>query len=289
MLLTIDIGGTTIKYATIDRDKNITNKGYINTETDDYKIFIKNLMDIYDQNNFVEGISLGVPGAVNSEGKSIGVSAIPCIFGNNIKVDLMNYTNKRVEIENDANCSAISELWDSKEIKDIVSIVIGTGIGGAIISDGELIKGAFGSAGEIGLISDVNENNKLINTTISMSQSATKYKLNNGGDATGKDLVELHRQGNKIATSYVKNFYRRIALLVMNLEFVLNPEKVVFSGAIINDPEFLSEVKISYNEILNANEGMYNPKSELSISSFGSDSNLIGAAYNWYRKVNKND
>ncbi len=286
MVLTIDIGGTSIKYAIVDKDKNISNKGSIPTELNDYSLFIKNLTDLYDQYNNVEGISVGMPGAIDDEGVSIGISAIPCIYQNNVKKDLEEYSNKRVEIENDANCSVISELWSDDAVKDIVSVVIGTGIGGAIISGGELVKGAFGSAGEIGIISDVNEDNELINTTISMSQAARKFNAEHGKNVTGKELVELQQQGDLLADKAVKNFYRRVALLAMNLEFVLNPERIVFSGAIINEPKFLELVNKSYNEILNANEGMYNPKSNLSISKYGPDSNLIGAAYNWYRKVN---
>ncbi len=284
MLLLIDIGGTTTKYAWIDEDKKLKNYNSIPTERYDYNIFISNLYNIVDKEE-IEGISISIPGSLDEKGESIGISAIPCIKNKNIKDDLSTYSNLRVEIENDANCSLLSELNDGKEIKSAAAIVIGTGIGGSIIIDNKIITGFNGAAGEFGLLSSV-QNGKLVIETLSASQAAVKYNEETGQDINGKELFEITNE-NSPAKELVEEFYQKLVGLIMNIESILNPEVIYISGAIIRDPEFLKNLEEKYSSLKQEFNDLYNPKSKIKAATYGSDSNLFGAAYNWYIKGEK--
>src|SRR5699024_11273333 len=79
-------------------------------------------------------------------------SAIPYIHGPNLKEALEERTQKRVEIENDANCAALAEIWQgsAKGKKEVAVIVIGTGIGGALVHQDASAQGDQLHGGEFG-------------------------------------------------------------------------------------------------------------------------------------------
>ncbi|MCG6197958.1 ROK family protein, partial [Anoxybacillus sp. LAT_38] len=69
-----------------------------------------------------------------------GSSALPCIHGPNFKEVFGGATGLPVELENDANCAALGELWKGagRHCRDIAFVIVGTGIGGAIVKDGRI-------------------------------------------------------------------------------------------------------------------------------------------------------
>src|SRR5699024_1216495 len=98
------------------------------------------------------GIAISAPGAVTDGGMINGGSAIPYIHGPNIKAMIETRTGLTVHIENDANCVALAEIWKgaAKTKKDVAVVVIGTGIGGALVKDGVIHKGGNLHGGEFG-------------------------------------------------------------------------------------------------------------------------------------------
>ncbi len=282
MILTIDIGGTTIKYSLVKKNKIIDKVKSIVTEKDSYDVFIKNLIKIYDSYEFLEGIAIACPGAIDDNGKSIGISAIPCIYDQNIKEDLEKYTGKKVAIENDANCSLISELWN-KEINSAASIVIGTGIGGSFIENGSLIKGYKKSAGEIGLFSTINTEGQFQMQSLSIIQATTKYNDISNEAINGIELFERYRNREELAINIVDEFFYKLVSLIMNIEFFINPEYIVISGGVIQENNFLELLEKYYNDVINKNEGMYLSRSKIVLSEYNSSSNLIGASYIWHK------
>ena len=105
-------------------------------------------------------MALSLPGAVDSETGIIGgSSALDYIHGPNIKEELEKRLQVRVEMENDANCAALAEVWKgaASDVNDCCFIVSGTGIGGAVVKNKRIHKGQHLHGGEFGyMIADFN-------------------------------------------------------------------------------------------------------------------------------------
>ena len=157
-----DVGGTTVKLGLFETTGNLIDTWEIPTVTDNNGAAI--LPDIsravagkMDEKNIspddVEGIGLGVPGPVGSDGTvfkcvNLGWDVI------NVEQILGELTGLRVKAGNDANVAAMGEMWQGggKGFKDVVMVTLGTGVGGGVIVDGKIVPGFHGAAGEIGHI-----------------------------------------------------------------------------------------------------------------------------------------
>ena len=157
----IDIGGTNLRGAVVDKEGNIHNRMKILSEADhgigvlidNLAGFIKNI----SQGEKLNDIGIGIPGIIDSNN---GVITQAPNISNVNNYPLRAVLNKKlgedmnVVIENDANCAALGEWWmgAAKEVDSMLIITMGTGIGGGIVLDGKLWTGADGMAGEIGHI-----------------------------------------------------------------------------------------------------------------------------------------
>lgn len=159
----VDIGGTTVKIGLFDKDGCVLDKWEIPTVKDnggdsvlpDIADSIKAKMQEkgIDQDD-IEGVGVGAPGAVDREGTLVngavnigwGVFNIPKVLG--------GYLDLPVKAANDANVAAFGEMWKGggKGHTNLVAVTLGTGVGGGIIINGEIVIGANGAGGEIGHI-----------------------------------------------------------------------------------------------------------------------------------------
>ena len=160
-LATIDIGGTGIKFASLTPDGKILDKASTPTPKtlEDLLAWLDQLLSERDY----RGIAMSVPGAVNQEtGVIEGISAIPYIHGFSWYEALAHH-QLPVHLENDANCVGLSELLAHPEIENAACVVIGTGIGGAMIINGKLHRGRHGLGGEFGYMTTIEPAEKLNN------------------------------------------------------------------------------------------------------------------------------
>ena len=145
-LLTIDVGGTSIKYASFDKGQ-LANKGTKATpKTLDafYQVFSE-IKEEVSQHTDLTGIAISCPGAVSkADGIIYGASALPYIHNFPIKTAFEELLGLPVSVENDANCAALAEVsyGAGKNYQDLLFFVIGTGIGGAVVLDKKIRHGA---------------------------------------------------------------------------------------------------------------------------------------------------
>ena len=150
--LSVDVGGTSMKFAYITENGEILNSQSIKTPDSLNKMYdaIQNCFHQYEN---IEGIALSMPGAVDSDKGIIGgSSALDYIHGPCIQKDLQDLLHVPVEMENDANCAALAEVWKgaAHDVDDCCFIVSGTGIGGAVVKDRRIHKGKHLHGGEFG-------------------------------------------------------------------------------------------------------------------------------------------
>src|SRR5699024_7450958 len=144
--LSFDFGGTFIKYALVQENAAISSENKVPTPSSLEGLFVLVTDVIYDfeSETFIEGIAISCPGTITQRGEIQGSSAIPYLYDIALKDLLEERTAKRVSIENDANCAALAELWKgtANGCHEAAVVVIGTGIGGAIIRNGRLYRGS---------------------------------------------------------------------------------------------------------------------------------------------------
>lgn len=156
----VDIGGTTVKMGLFGESGEILDKWEIITNTEnqgkailpDVAASILNKMKERELSGAsVLGVGVGVPAPVSGNGVVDGSANLGWGY-KEAKKELENLTGLKVKFGNDANVAALGEMWKGGGIgeKNVVMVTLGTGVGGGIVSDGRIVNGAHGAAGEVG-------------------------------------------------------------------------------------------------------------------------------------------
>lgn len=150
-LVCFDVGGTSVKYAVVKKGKILNKSSFVSKDDVDYLLEnMVNVVEMYRESFPIDGIGLSMPGAVSFSGIIYGYSALPTIHGPNWKNLLKQRTGLEVSIENDANCAALAEIMYGSGVnyQDAIFLVIGSGVGGAIVKDRQIHHGVHLSGGD---------------------------------------------------------------------------------------------------------------------------------------------
>lgn len=251
-IIGIDVGGTKILLQTFDEKLNLIDQIKIRTETKKgQKGFINQLYglidDYFDKN--VVGIGIAVPGIVDiNKGLLVKAPHLPT----NKNFPLIKLIKSRykvpVVIDNDVTAFLIAEkeTVKLKKYKNVIAVMLGTGLGGAIISNGEIVYGKNGYAGEIGHIV-INSDGQLKsleqNTSGSFVPKIAK-QLGIKKKIEARDLDKQIPETKKIKDHILKSF----GLGLANLNLIFNPDVFVLGGSIYQ--LFLSNKKNNLRTII---------------------------------------
>ncbi len=150
--LGIDIGGTKILYSVLDKDGNILSEIKKTSTPKTAEEIISVLKSIIKEHyNNIDVIGLSSAGAVNLENTMV-LSSTPNLPAGYNSIDFSKLSDKKVFVENDANCAVWAEYksGSAKGFNTVLMVTIGTGIGGGVVSDGKLFRGSTGNALEVG-------------------------------------------------------------------------------------------------------------------------------------------
>ena len=285
--LCIDVGGTAIKYGIIDSDLNLTDKGEVPTPHEGMDEYLDALEKIYRQaEDKVHGIAMSVPGVIDSEN---GI----CISGGNLKFvenyNLAEVLEKRlkvpVSIMNDAKSAAMAEArWGAlSDCPDGIVIVLGTGIGGALIKDGKVHFGKNFAAGEFSFIS-LGENMDSMEDTWAGRAGNPRLRtlvanakgIEDPESITGFDVFRWAEEGDSLVLMALEQFTRGIAHMIINLQVIYDPDRFVIGGGISRQPLLLQYIQKNldyfYTQFKWPGE-----KADVTTCKFFNDANLIGA------------
>ncbi|MBQ2213181.1 MAG: ROK family protein, partial [Erysipelotrichaceae bacterium] len=155
-LMTFDVGGTEIKYALMDEQFNIYERGYVPTPMDTFEHFRDAIDGIYRPHaDQVEGIAMSLPGFIDTEnGKVLGSGALRYNWRRPVGVQLAEYCGCPVILENDGKAAAQAEFscGSLQGCTNAAVFVIGTGVGGGLIIDKKIVRGIHACAGEFSFI-----------------------------------------------------------------------------------------------------------------------------------------
>lgn len=199
-----------------------------------------------------------------------------------------------VSVDNDARCAIIGEMNSGKlkKISNGIMIVLGTGFGGGLLINGQIVRGAHQSAGEFSFI----QTNKsmiptdffaLKNSVYSLLEPFAKSLDKTVTEVNGKEFFESVEIGNSSAQSILEDYCRSLAVQLWNLQAILDPEMIVIGGGISRQTIFLDYLKRALQIDLE-DERMRLLSKVISpyvvLSSLGNDANLIGAYHNFLKR-----
>ena len=286
-LLVIDIGGTSVKYGIWD-DEELGNKGSFKTpETwDDMRAEFLALKNCLGEGTKICGVAISSPGAVNqSKGVIEGSSAVPYLHGFPIFAELTELFQCPVSIENDANCAALAEIWkgEAKGLKNVLLVVVGTGIGGAVITDGKVWHGKHLFGGEFGyMLLKEDAIFSELGTAVNMARRVARRKNIPENELSGEAVFEMAEKGDLIAKEEVEAFYYYLALGIYNLQYSFDPEKIIIGGGVSSKKDLIPELNKRLERIIKQVEiAPFIP--EIALCKYKNDANLIGAVYNWHQ------
>lgn len=310
-LLGIDLGGTTIKFGILTLEGEVQEKWAIETNTlengrhivSDIVESLKHRLSLYGltKDDFL-GIGMGSPGAVDRTSKTV-TGAFNLNWADTQEVG--SVIEKEVGIpffiDNDANVAALGERWVGAGANnpDVVFVTLGTGVGGGVIADGNLIHGVAGAGGEIGhMIVDPENgftctcgNKGCLETVASATgvvrvarqlaeqyggSSAIKAAIDNGDTVTSKDIFIAAEDGDKFANSVVERVSRYLGLAAANISNILNPDSVVIGGGVSAAGEFLRSRVEKY--FVTFAFPQVKKSTKIKIAELGNDAGIIGAA-----------
>ncbi|GIN63972.1 transcriptional regulator [Robertmurraya siralis] len=290
-----DVGGSAIKYSLMDETGAFLEKSSVATPKDGLDSFldiIDSTVKNFQKNHEISGIALSMPGAVDVDSGFIkGITAIEYIHGPNIKEMIQERTQLRVELENDANCAGLAEGWigAAKGIKDYICIIIGTGIGGALVLDQKIRHGKNLFGGEFGymLLEDylnqpIGESWSALAATGGLIIQVAKRKGLEPAALDGRKIFKMADEGDQEVQDEIEKFMKRLAVGIYNLQYIIDPEKILIGGAISKREGLIEQI----NEKLK----LMKPNHEcldihVEPCRFGNDSNLIGALYHFLRRT----
>lgn len=281
--LCLDTGGTSIKYALGDQNGNLKCLGKLAVGTS-RKEFLDKVEELYGKFAPVDGIACSFPGEVHSdEGVIYGISAVEQLHGCMLKQLISERCgHSKVSMLNDANAAALGELWMGvgRNHRNAAFVIVGSGVGGAVIEDGKLYSGTTRNKAEIGnfLMGGIKDGIWQTWSDFTLEKEARRYSEKSGLPIDGITLLAMARAGDEEAAEYVEEFFHYMATGCVNIEFAYDPEIIAIGGGISGDPWIIEEIKRHYETIVAGQRFGY-IKAEIIACEHQNRANLLGALY----------
>lgn len=287
--LVIDVGGTNIKYATLNEDVQVLNKGEIPTPTTDLDDFMAAIIELVNASKTpLSGLAFSMPGIIDSTQGYMYTGGALSHFLSHIDFaeQLKAKTGLNVSVENDGKCAALAELWKGalQGVNIGMVLTVGTGIGGGLVVNNRLVRGTHFAAGEVSslpaTLKPVNDPFQVwaqINGTPALLKD---YQTNKGLDQAinGRQFFEALDANDEVAHASLKRFAQSFALAIFSLQSVLDGEVYAIGGGISAQASFIQAI----NDAL---DGFYTQmggrvpivRPSIVACQFNNDANLIGA------------
>ena len=250
----IDLGGTKIEAILLDEELNVLERKRIPTPRNSYSKILESISSlVLDLSLQISEFSLGVctPGTISKQSGLIKNSNTQSLIGKSLKEDLETKLERKLFMENDANCFAMAEakLGAGCGYNVVFGVIIGTGVGGGIVIDGKLYRGRNYIGGEWG---HHTLHNNGISCYCGKMGCAEKYLSGpslekNWERLTGKSqsLPEIISNTDQINQKWKDQFLENFGYGLANVIDILDPDVIVLGGGISNIEFLYTEGKDS--------------------------------------------
>ena len=269
MKIGIDLGGTKTEGILIDNTGKELSRHRIKTEKN-YEGTIQGIISIVKkfENDFgsSESVGIGMPGAVSSNSALVKNANSIWLNGKPFKKDLEKELNRNVNLENDANCFALSEAVDGagKGYPVVFGVIIGTGTGGGISINNKVINGRNNIAGEWGHVNmpDRTEDEKkyvkkcycnkngCMETYVSGPGFASCFNLKHNTNYDSHEILEEFNNNKERAIEALKNYVDHLARGLSLVCNILDPDIIVLGGGMSNIPYIYKHINNSLKKYI---------------------------------------
>ena len=291
-IIGIDIGGTTIKAdlyddfgTSLNQFKEIETIIDYDLGTNQILNQVCDLIGEYILNYSIDGVGISTAGVVNANTGEIIYAGytIPGYIGVNFTSEIEKRFGLSTFVENDVNCAALGELWkgQAKDKKNVVMVTIGTGIGGSIVVNGQIVNGFNYTAGEVGYIPVGNSDWQSKASTTALIHLYQKKSLKT--NQTGRTFFTDLSSGDKIAKETFEIFVENLTKGLLTISYLLNPEILILGGGILAKKDILlPEIQSSLAK--NVMDNRFLPKNVVA-ATLGNEAGRIGAVKNFLDRI----
>jgi glucokinase len=296
----MDLGGTNLRAAAIDRDGRMLDRisGATNfaegrdAVLSDIVAAISKLREKHGAGGLC-GIGAGVPGFIRmKEGLITNSNNLPYLEGVPVRDEISRRLGTPVILENDANAAALGEKWmgAGRHVDDLVLLTLGTGIGGGIISGGRVLRGFVGMAGELGHLTVVYNGNPcgcgnqgcLEKHASATAVTAMARLMQLGHELTPKDIADLAREkgerGDKARTIW-RVMGEALGVALATLINTFNFPLYLLSGGMLPAWEFFEPHMVRVAKERSCTYRMTLHETNIAQATLGGEAGLYGAAY----------
>ena len=298
-VMVFDVGGTEIKYSVMDEQMHRTDTGSVPTPRDTQEHFLDALYALYaPHKDEVKGIAVALPGFVdNKTGYVSNGGALLYNTGTPVGQRIREKCGCPVSLENDGKAAAIAELRAGvlQGCTNAAVFLIGTGVGGGIIANGELVRGVHFTAGEYSFVNTNADEWDAPDKTMACQCSTrnlllwylARKGLPEDAPMNGRIFFDAANAGEPEALEVLARFCKAVAVQIYNLTVLLDVEKVAIGGGISKQPILLEGVRSAYAGLFASRGDMPYmkglPRCEIVPCAFSAEANQVGALYAYLR------
>jgi fructokinase len=292
----IDLGGTKIEAAVIDRAGGICARQRIATPAGDYEATVAAVAalvrGIERDYHWKMTVGVGIPGTLVAGTGLVKNANSICLIGRPLGRDLEAALGRPVRLANDANCFALSEASDGAAAGciNVFGVILGTGVGGGVVIDGRIVVGANAIAGEWG-------HNPLpwpqpeelpgptcycrrrgcIETFLSGPGFAADHRRHGGADIAGEAIVAGAAAGDALCEATLDRYAGRLARALAHVINILDPEAIVLGGGLSGIARLYEDVPRLWGKFVFSDS----VATRLLPPAHGDSSGVRGAAWLW--------
>lgn len=299
----VDIGGTTVKMGLFQEDGTVLDKWEIKTVTENEgaailpdiaKSIEEKLAEKAISKEEVIGVGVGVPAPVTDDGVVQKTANLGWGY-KEVRRELEELTGLKAKIGNDANVAALGEMWKGGGAgnKNMVMVTLGTGVGGGIIINGNILTGTNGAGGEIGHMTVNYEETEccgcgrkgcleqyasatgVVRVAKRKLASFTDTTILNAETVTAKDVFDAVKVGDVAAIQVAEEFGKYLGHALANVSVLVDPAIYVIGGGVSKAGEILFDyIKGPYME----KAFFANKEVKFALAELGNDAGIYGAA-----------
>jgi glucokinase len=288
-LLGIDLGGSSVKAVATTRDGEPLLRCHEPFDPERPMHFAETILGVLDRTVAARGtapdlIGLSAPGLASPSARTIAF--LPNRLPGIEELDWTNYlhTEKPVRVLNDAHSALMGEVWQgaAKGARNVILLTLGTGVGGAAMVDGHLLRGAIGRAGHLGhLVLDQAGPPDICHTPGSLEWAIGNYSVASRTQSrflTTHALIQAFQAGDPFAREYWLKSVQALACAIASLINILDPEVVILGGGITRAGDALFQPLEQRLETIEWRPGGHRVR--VVPAQMGEFAGAFGAAYN---------
>jgi len=296
----VDLGGTNLRAAAVDTNGKVLERVSAPANYDAGPIHVvdeivaairkvRGQLEHRASDGLLRGVGIGVPGFIDiDKGVVIGSSNLPGFNDFPVRDEIQKHLGIPIILENDANAAALGEKWigAGQNVKDLILLTLGTGIGGGVIIDGKILHGSHGMAGEFGhmtVFPDGNPcgcgNQGCLEKHASATAIAAMGRMMHFGHEinTAEDVYKLALEGNERARWVFEAMGRALGIALASLINAFNFPLYLLSGGPLPAWDFFAPAMLA--EVHKRSFTFARTGTRIEKALLGADAGLLGAAY----------